>query len=90
MNDPDETQRRLNEALACVQGTHATDPWVVVDGIRYTNLDVGVVADWIRFQIRQARDSGGDPVATATGILLVGYYLGLKDGRASIQPGSHS
>ena len=83
MNDAEGTRRRLNEALTLVQGTSATDPQVVVDGIVYTNLDVGVLNDWIRFQIEQARDSGGDPVTTVMAILLVGYYLGLEDGRAS-------
>ena len=71
MNDAEETRRRLNEALTRVQGTSATDPRVVVDGIAYTNLDV--------FQIEQARDSGGDPVTIVMAILLVGYSLGLED-----------
>jgi hypothetical protein len=83
MNDAEDTERRLNDALTCVQGTSTTNPRVVVDGIEFTNLDVDVLADWIHFQIRQARDRGGDPVTTVLGILLVGYYLGLEDGRAT-------
>ncbi|MHB8692573.1 MAG: hypothetical protein ACYDHH_15150 [Solirubrobacteraceae bacterium] len=88
MSDAEETRRRLNEALTCVQGMSAADPRVVVDGITYTNLDVGVLEDRVRFQIGQARDRGADPVTTVMGILLVYYYLGLEDGRASSQPGS--
>jgi hypothetical protein len=56
---------------------------VVVDGVSFTNLDVGVLEEWIRFQMQTASQSGADPVTTVMGILLVGYYLGLKDGRAS-------
>ena len=83
MGNTEETRRRLDEALTCVQGLSATDLQVVINGIAYTNLDADVLTDWIRFQIKQARDSGGDPVTAVFGIALVGYYLGLRDGRAS-------
>jgi hypothetical protein len=82
MANADETRRRLEEALVGVQGWSATDLRVVVDGVSYTNLDVSVLDEWVRFQLQTASQGGADPVTTVLGILLVGYYLGLQDGRA--------
>ena len=82
MANAEETRRRLEEALVGVQGWSATDLRVVVDGVSYTNLDVRVLDEWVRFQMQTASQGGADPVTTVLGILLVGYYLGLHDGRA--------